>query len=75
MSAVGRLTQYINPLKPGTMTEMDRRIFDFIGYLSHIGVIASQNDSFIVKRRYNILTKDQKGKPVALSQCSLSLIV
>ena len=63
MSAGGKFTQYINPIKTGPMIEFERKTTEFIHYLSKLGIIASQNDAYIVKRRFNILWKELKGKP------------
>lgn len=66
MSAGGKFTQYINPVKPSQFSQFDEKVAELLDYLSQVGILSSKNDIFIVKRRFNMLTKDLKGKPAAI---------
>lgn len=61
MSANGKYTQYMTQKEKGPMSPFERKVEDFIEYLSDVGVVANKNDAFIIKRRYKLSAKDIKG--------------
>lgn len=57
----GKYNQYLNG-SPKATTQFDQKVDDFMDFLNEIGLIATKNDGFIIKRRFKMLAKDAKGK-------------